>query len=109
MSKKIVDYTEELKKSGYYGNAILLTAQGNNQNYLALFKVLKDIDSAGRRRFFYQLEYRWLSEECKNSNDEAYVCVVGREVQYYSSKELNKINPKILIGKANLFNCFQLC
>jgi len=108
MAKKIVDYTEELRKDRYYGDANLVLAQGSGKNYLALFKVLQGIDSAGRRRFFYHLEYRWLSVDCTNPKDEAYACVMGREIQYYSAKDLNKISPKILLGTANLFECFQL-
>lgn len=108
MAKKIVNYTEEIKRSRYYGDANVVAAQGKGSNYLALFKVLEGRGTSGRARYFYQLEYRWLSVDCSKPNDEAYACVMGREVQYYKGRELNKINPKILTGEANLFECFQL-
>lgn len=108
MAKKIVNYTDELKKSKYYGDAQIVAAQGKDKNYLALFKVLQGFDKGGRARYFYELEYRWLSIDCSKADDEAYACVMGREVQYYSSRDLNKINKNILMGKANLFDSFQL-
>ncbi len=68
-----------------------LLAQGVGTNFFCLTKLESPFRRADGRAVNYQLDYRWLSSACKNKDDEAYVCVQGNEMTYWSAKELAEI------------------
>lgn len=83
-------------------------AQGQGANFLSISKLDEKFKRADGKLAQYELNYRWLSCECNNENDEAYVCVLGSEFTYYQRKELDALFKQIKTGKVNLFELFNL-
>ena len=97
----IIDYTK------WFPNALL--AQGKGTNFMVLTKLDKPYHGrADGKPALYELEDRWLSKPCQDTEDEAYVCVRGSELTFWQRKELpKKLLPAIEAETANLFEHFR--
>lgn len=100
----MVDYTQQEED--------WIIAQGLDSNFLVIQKLNEPRKRIDGKKASYLLEYRWLSIECEDEDDEAYVCVVGDEKQLYSKRELVELGVLNKNGKVkeniNLFNHFTL-
>lgn len=96
---EIINYSESFKAA--------LLAQGKDSNVLILHKLDHPVRRLDGKKAFYELEYRWLSTECKDESDEAWCCVSGTESTYWQRKELPielfKNGSKTLFDHFNLF------
>lgn len=98
----LVNYTDKMPGS--------ILAQGYEKNFLMLFKLEQKQRRLDRKLGSFELEYRWLSQECKHKDDEAYVCVQGQDRILLTNAEAKVIldglrkNP----DSVNLFDHFSL-
>lgn len=111
MSDILVDYTE--KFSGvfpFHPKESILLAQGKGKHFLALIKADELKKRYDGKKGGYLLEYRELSQECQNSDDEAYVCVLSDETQIWQRKEVKKLLEEIKADKenVNMFDHFNI-
>jgi len=95
---QVINYSESFKDS--------ISAQGKGTNFLSITKLESPSKRFDGKRVSYELEYRWLSEECIRENDQSWACVQGSEYTLWSKKELIKCG--VFKEDANLFNCFDL-
>jgi hypothetical protein len=101
MSEKLVDYQEEFSDS--------LVAQGQGSNVLILRKLDEPFKRFDGKKASYQLDYRWLSENCEREDDQAWACVMGSEFTYWQRKEIEALLKAIGKGKdVNIFDYFNL-
>jgi hypothetical protein len=91
----VIDYTEKID---------CIMAFGKNRNVLILQKLDKKFKRFDGKLATYQLEHRWLSCDCQNENDQAYVCVQGNDFTYWQQKEIKDV----LSGKIAMFDFFKL-
>jgi len=83
-----------------------IVAEGNGKNFLKLQKLDTLVKRLDGQKVPYVIEYRWLSVECQNENDEAWACCQGVDFTYWSESEL-PIN-KIKDGTIQLFDVLSL-
>lgn len=98
--ENLVDYSDQPE----FKNALI--AQGKGGNFLCLNKLETPIDGA-----YFELIYRWLSQDCKHAKDQSFCCVRGAEVNYWKIGEMingPKLMRDIKAGKGNLFEHFNL-
>lgn len=87
-----------------FPSAIL--AQGKDSNVLLLHRLEQPVKRLDGKKAHYELEYRWLSAECKEESDESWCCVLGAESSYWQTKELPL--EAFREGTKNLFDHFHL-
>jgi len=102
----VIDYTEHFLPHPLFDNFTTLKAQGKKDNVLILKKLDKSIKRVDGKMARYSLENRWLSTECENTEDEAYVCVQGSDFTYWQSKEIKEILSNL--KTTDLFEHFLL-
>lgn len=99
--QKLVDYSNAFPDA--------LIAQGSGGNFLALYRRDSPATRADGKKASYELDYRWLSQECEEETDQSWACVQGAEVTYWQRKELDKLIRKMERGdEVNLFDHFNL-
>lgn len=91
-----IDYTEQFND--------VIIAQGKGRNVLILRKLDNKFKRFDGKLAIYQLEHRWLSCDCQNEKDEAFVCVLGNDFTYWQQKEIKSV----LSGKVEMFDFFKL-
>lgn len=99
----VVDYTKEMVSSGAFGCHGLIAAHGMDRNVLLLRKLDEPRRRSDGKLGKYELEYRWLSQECSAEADESYVCVIGSDYILLTAKEC----PSLTNG-GSLFDHFNL-
>lgn len=105
--ESVVDYTEEF--SGYRSGNNYLLVQGRGNNVLALNKLPTPVVRSDGKRASYELEYRWLSQSCEHSRDQAYVMVTDSEFIYLQRKEVSALLRHLKKGsEVVLFDYFNL-
>jgi hypothetical protein len=83
----LVDYTNKFPGA--------LLAQGQGRHFLCLRRLDAPYQRADGKRTRYQLDYRELSCEAGNPDDEAYVCVQMSENTYWLPSELKAMGINI--------------
>lgn len=101
MTKDIIDYTDEYCKGGQ-DNAIKVHGRGNN--VLFIRKLDTPYTRFDGKKAIYEIEWRWLSCDCKHDRDEAWACCNGTEFTYWQTRELGRS----LKDGVSLFDCFNL-
>ncbi len=99
MSETLVDYQESFSDS--------LAAQGKDDNVLILRKLDEPFKRFDGKKASYQLDYRWLSENCEREDDQAWACVQGSEFTYWQRKEIEGLLRNL--EKGNEVNLFDHC
>ncbi len=91
-----------------YGNSFpnAIAAHGKDSNVLILHKLDQPFKRFDGKRARFEIEYRWLSTECRTESDEAWCCVSGSELTFWQNKEINL--EAIRDGRKTLFDCFTL-
>ena len=99
--KAAVDYTH------CFQSAVL--AQGSESHVLILSKLDRPCKRGDGKMASYELEYRWLSCECKHERDEAYACAQGSDLTFWQAQEIPKLLYQIKHHRdADLFQHFNL-
>ncbi len=103
-----MDQSPFINYSAHFPEA--LAAHGRRRNVLILTRLPASTRARfDRRPARYRLEYRWLSRDCLQPNDEAYVCVRGSETTFWQRREIGPPLFKALqAGTLNLFEHFHL-
>ena len=97
----LLDYSHQ------FPNALVI--QGKGSNFLILSRLDHPYVRADGKKASYQIEYRWLSMDCQDENDDNYVCVKGSEYTYWQRKELGKrLLSELNAGNVDLFSRFCL-
>jgi hypothetical protein len=97
----IIDYSHE------FPDAIL--AQGSGRDFLVLYRLKDPVKRFDGKTAIYEIQYRWLSQECKYDTDESWACVLGEEYSYWQRKEISNLIRKIEQGaEVNIFDHFDL-
>ena len=91
----MIDYTDKLN---------CIAAHGKENNVLILRKLNNTFKRFDGKNSHYELEYRWLSCECKHENDEAWACCQVSDFIYLTNREVKPFIKK----QDNLFNHFNL-
>lgn len=99
----LVDYYED------FANENAVIAQGQGSNFIVIRKLDKLFRRGDGKKALYELEYRWLSQECRNERDQCWACVQGSEFSYWQRKEIESLLRKIQkVGDVNVFDHFFL-
>lgn len=97
----VIDYSQA------FPNALL--AQGNEDHFLALYRLDDPFKRADGKSARYELHYRWLSQECQREDDQSWACVQGSELTYWQRNEIDRLMRTLKErGEANLFEHFFL-
>jgi hypothetical protein len=100
-TEAFVDYVSE------FPDAII--AQGQNSNFIRIVKLDQPFRRADGKKASYELEYRWLSTQCENENDQAWACVQGNEFTYWQAAEIKPLLAGLKAGKdVCVFDHFNL-
>lgn len=97
--EQLIDYTEHV--SGSIDGAMFVHGQG--KNVLILRKLDRPMRRFDGKMASYEVEYRWLSQECARESDQAWACVKGQERTYWQRKEIAKI-----LKSGDMFGHFHL-
>lgn len=99
----LIDYSHHK----YWSHAVVV--QGLGANVLALTRLEKPFMRFDGSMAQWQLEYRWLSKVCRNSESDEYVCVMGSECTYWKASEIQALRKKLHNKEeVNLFEHFKL-
>lgn len=101
--ESVVNYNDAFPSS--------MVACGNGRNVLILNELDKPVSRFDGKTAKYELEYRWLSADCQNSQDQSWACVQGSDAIFLKKNEISNILSEIKkSGKenVNLFNYFNL-
>ncbi|MFY0990981.1 hypothetical protein [Halomonas sp. C05BenzN] len=82
-AESLVDYSESFQAA--------LIAQGKGSNFLSLTRLDEPYERFDGKRASYELNYRWLSTDCQEEDDQAWACVQGAECTYWQHKEITKL------------------
>jgi len=94
----IIDYIEDFEVSEH-----VLAAHGRGNTFLLLTKLEKPFERIDGKLANYEIQFRWLSKECKHKKDQAYVCVLGHENIFLNEDEFD-----LEKAKNNMFEAFRL-
>lgn len=83
-----------------------IAAQGKGLNVLILTQLQVPFKRFDRKLGEYELEHRWLSQECQEENDQAWACVQGSDLTFWLKKEFDL--AAITTGSKTLFDLFRL-
>lgn len=92
MEDELIDYSEAFPDA--------LMAEGKGSNVLLLHLLHTPRRNAAGQICRYELEYRWLSQECRTDRDQAWACVQGSEVTLWPKRGVDL--------KRGLFEQFRL-
>jgi len=115
MSEPFVDYTEEFKRlqgRSTPGEIVAVhgwNPEGSDPAVLILTRLKSPVRRFDKKTASWELQYRWLSQPCRDPKDEAWCCVKGLEDTYYQKQELQKMGllRGLKQGKS-LFDFFNL-
>lgn len=96
----VIDY------SYYFPHALI--AAGEQDSVLILRKLPKPIVNGGRK-VEYELEHRWLTDQCEHKNDHAWSKAANSDYRYWTREELNPLLDNFEAGrKYDIFEQFPL-
>lgn len=97
----IVDYIDSFEGA--------LVAQGSGENFIAIRRLDQPFQRFDGKKASYELNHRWLSQECERENDQAWACVQGAENTYWQRKEIERLIRQLDKGnEVNVFEHFNL-
>lgn len=95
----LIDYTDHVQ-----GSIDALMVHGQGKNVLILRKLDTPMKRFDGKQALYEIEHRWLSQECARENDQAWACVQGQDFTYWQRKEIAGIlKSGDMFGNLNLF------
>lgn len=90
-TEAFVDYGSEFPEA--------LIAQGQDSNFIRIVELDEPFRRADGKKASYEVEYRWLSAQCKNENDQAWACVQGNEFTYWQAAEIKPLLTQLEAGE----------